>query len=116
LSGWLFRSYEGVYHDKEVVIALPFPGSPAAVAALEVLTVMDGEAFVAVGLVGAISPALKNGDGLIPTWRIREEGANFHYMPANTYVPKPDGKLIETPYTYAIRLKGRRIKVVKGSV
>ncbi len=117
LSGWLFKSYEGVYRGKEVVIALPFPGSPAAVAALEVLTAMGGGVFVVVGLVGAISTALKIGDVLIPTWGIREEGASFHYMPANTYVPKPDRELVETLYEYAIELKGRRrIKVVKGGV
>ncbi|GBF09065.1 hypothetical protein apy_07900 [Aeropyrum pernix] len=117
LSGWLFKSYEGVYHGKEVVITLPFPGSPAAVAALEVLTAMGGEVFVVVGYVGAISPALKIGDVLIPTWGVREEGTSFHYIPTNSYVPKPDNKLVETLYTHAIELKGRRrIKVVKGGI
>ncbi len=57
-----------MYHGKEVVITLPFPGSPATVAALEVLTAIGGEVFVVVGYVGAISPALKIGDVLIPVW------------------------------------------------
>jgi len=117
LSGWLFKSYEGVYRSKKVVIALPFPGSPAATAALEVLTAMGGGVFVVVGLVGAISPALRIGDVLIPTWGIREEGTSFHYIHVNSYAPKPDSDLAEALYEYAIKLKGRRrIKVVKGGV
>ena len=68
LSGWLFKSYMGIYRGKEVVTVLPFPGSPSAVVALEVLKAMGGEVFVVVGYVGAISPALKIGDVVIPTW------------------------------------------------
>ena len=117
LSGWLFKSFMGTYRGEEVVVGLPFPCSPAAVAALEVLTAMGGRVFVVVGRVGAINPALRIGDVLIPTWGLREEGASFHYIPDKDYVPRPDVELAEILYKYAVELKGkRRIKVVKGGI
>ena len=115
LSGWLFKSYMGVYRGSEVVVTLPFPGSPASVAALEVLVAMGGRVFVVVGRIGAIHPELDIGDVLIPTWGLREEGASFHYIPDPGYTPTPDTELAETLYKQAIA-KRRRINIVKGGV
>lgn len=117
LSGWLFKSFAGVYRGSKIVVALPFPGSPAAVAALEVLTTMGGRVFVVVGRVGAIHPELNIGDVLIPTWGLREEGASFHYIPDQGYMPTPDMGLAEALYRQATALaKKRRINIVKGGV
>jgi len=117
LSGWLYRSYEGTYQGRNVIIALPFPGSPAAVAALEVLIAMGGKVFIGVGSVGSITPNLRVGDILIPSWGLREEGTSFHYIQSINYVPKPDSILHEALYANSVKLmKGRRIRVVKGGV
>ena len=117
LSGWLYRSCEGTYRGRKVIIALPFPGSPAAVAALEVLIAMGGNVFIGVGRVGSITPGLRIGDILIPAWGLREEGTSFHYVPSINYVPIPDSELLESLYVNAVKLKkGRRIRVVKGGV
>ena len=117
LSRSLLKSYAGAYRGKEVVAALLFPGSPLAVAALEVLAAMGGRVFVAIGYVGAINPILSIGDVLIPTWGLREEGTSFHYVPDASYVPRPDSGLVEALYKHAVKLKRkRRIKVVKGGI
>ncbi len=117
LSGWLFKSFVGIYRGSKIVVALPFPGSPAAVAALEVLTAMGGRVFIVVGRVGAIHPELDIGDVVIPTWGLREEGASFHYIPDRGYIPTPDMELAETLYRQATALaKKRRISIVKGGV
>jgi len=117
LSGWLYRSYEGTYRGRKVIIALPFPGSPAAGAALEVLIAMGGKVFIGVGRVGSIIPKLRIGDILIPAWGLCEEGTSFHYVTSINYVPKPDPELLESLYANAVKLKrGRRIRVVKGGV
>ena len=117
LSSWLYRSYEGTYRGRRVIITLPFPGSPAAVAALEVLIAKGGKVFIGVGRVGSITSKLRIGDILIPSWGLREEGTSFHYVSPINCTPKPDSKLLETLYAKAIKLKrGRRIRVVKGGV
>jgi len=117
LSGWLFKSFTGFYRGSEVVVALPFPGSPAAVAALEVLVAMGGEVFVVIGKVGAIHPELNIGDILIPTWGVREEGTSFHYIPDPNYIPIPDMELAEALYKQTITLtERRRVNIVKGGV
>ncbi len=115
LSGLLFRSCVGAYRGVEVVVALPFPGAPFAVAALEVLTAMGAERFVVLGRVGAIHLELDIGDVLVPTWGLREEGTSFHYVPDPSYVPRPDEELAEALYRNAVALVKRR-RVVKGGV
>ncbi len=117
LSGWLFKSFMGTYCGEEIVVCLPFPCSPAAIVALEVLTAMGGKVFVVIRRVRAINPALGIGDVLIPIWGLREEGASFHYIPDIDYIPRPDVELAEILYKHAVELKRRRrIKVVKGGV
>ncbi|ABM80470.1 phosphorylase family protein [Hyperthermus butylicus DSM 5456] len=106
LSGWLFKSFMGVYRGKEVLVALPYPGSPDAVAVLEVLAAMGGSVFVVVGRVGAIHPTLSVGDVFVPTWGLREEGVSFHYVPDTDFIPKPDAELADALYRRAIGLKG----------
>ncbi len=116
LSGWLFKSFMGVYHGSEIVVVLPFPGSPAAVVALEVLAAMGGRAFVVVGRVEAIHPELNIGDVLIPTWGLREGGTIFHYIPDSDYTPTLDMELAEALYRQSMTLARRRINIVKGEV
>ena len=116
LSGWLFKSFIGVYRGSEIIAALPFPGAPAAVAALEVLAALGGRVFVVLGRVGAIHPKLNIGDIFIPTWGLREEGTSFHYIPNPDYIPTPDMELAEALYSQATALAGKKISVVKGGI
>ncbi len=107
----------GVYRGNEALVALPFPGSPAAVAALEALAAMGGRVFIVVGRIGAIHPRLNIGDVLIPIWGLREEGASFHYISDPDYIPAPDTELAEALYKRAVVLKGRRrISIIKGGI
>ncbi len=114
-SGLIARSVKGRYSEKELLLALPYFGAPAAVAALEAL-IAGGEVFIVVGEAGAVSPALRIGDVLVPTWGLREEGISYHYAPSD-YVPRPDPQLANVLFTEVNKLKGRRrIKVLKGGI
>jgi len=110
------RFAKGRYGGVEVFLTRPFFGAPAAVTTLEMLVAGGGRVFVAVGEVGAVNPALRIGDILIPTWGLREEGVSYHYMPPK-YVPKPDSELARKLFREVRRVKGRRkIRVFRGGV
>jgi len=107
---------KGRYGGVEVFIARPYFGAPAAATTLEMLVAGGGRVFIVVGAVGALSPVLRIGDVLVPTWGLREEGVSFHYMPSN-YVPKPDRELASKLFHEVKRIKGkRRIRVFRGGV
>jgi len=115
-SGALFKSVEGYYNDSKVFITLPFWGAPAATAGLETLIAGGGKVFIMVGEAGALSPKLRIGDILIPTWGLREEGTSYHYMPSNI-IPKPDVKLAKALYNEVKEVKGRKkIRVLRGGI
>ena len=115
-SGLIFRTAKGRYGGKEVFLALPYWGAPAAVAALETLIAGGGKTFIMVSRAGAISPALRVGDVLVPTWGLREEGTSYHYMPPE-YVPRPDARLSRALFREVKRVKGRRkIRVLQGGI
>ncbi len=115
-SGLLFKSIEGYYNDRRIFLTLPFWGAPAAVAGLEVLIAGGGKEFIMAGEAGAISPRLRIGDVLVPTWGLREEGTSYHYVPPNI-VPKPDTRLAKTLYDEIKKIKGRKkIRVLRGGI
>ena len=115
-SGLVFRSIVGYYNNRKVFIALPFWGAPAATAGLEVLIAGGGKLFIMAGEAGALSPKLRIGDVLVPTWGLREEGTSYHYMPPNV-VPKPDTKIAGALYEEVRKIKGRRkIRVLRGGI
>jgi len=115
-SGVVFKSAVGRYSGVEVFITLPFWGAPAAAAGLEALIATGGRLFIAVGRAGSLSPKLRVGDILIPTWGIREEGTSYHYLPPDV-VPKPDAELARALYAEARVVKGRkRIRVLRGGI
>jgi len=107
---------KGHYGGVEVFIARPYFGAPATATTLEMLVAGGGRVFIVVGAVGALSPVLRIGDVLVPTWGLREEGVSFHYMHSN-YVPKPDRELASKLFHEVKRVKGRRrIRVFRGGV
>jgi len=107
---------KGRYGGVEVFIARPYFGAPAAATTLEMLVAGGGRVFIVVGAVGALSPVLRIGDVLVPTWGLREEGVSFHYMPPN-YVPKPDRGLAGKLFREVRGVKDkRRIRVLRGGI
>ncbi len=63
----------GVFHS--------YFGSPAAVALVEVLIAGRIRELVILGEAGAISPDIRLGGVLVPTFAVREEGTSYHYLP-----------------------------------
>ena len=57
-------------------------GSPTAALIIEVLSVVEPEATLLLGMCGGLHRSLKVGDFIIPTAAIRGEGVSSHFMPA----------------------------------
>jgi len=81
-----------VGNNEFTLVRLP-AGASIATFYLELLIASGGKEFFVIGLAGSLSPELRIGDILIPTWGIREEGTSYHYMPKD-FVPKPSKKLV----------------------
>jgi len=60
-------------------IAGPSVGAPMAVMTLEKLIVLGAKKIIVSGWCGSLTPTLKTGNVLIPTWSISEEGTSQHY-------------------------------------
>lgn len=60
-------------------VAGPSIGAPMAVITLEKLIVLGAQEIVLIGWCGALSPALRVGDILLPTSAISAEGTSAHY-------------------------------------
>lgn len=67
----------------------PALGAPMAVMALEKLIALGGRRFVVFGSCGALSPALRIGDPLMPTWAVSQEGTSQHYPLAEPPLVSP---------------------------
>ncbi len=73
--------------QKEVaIVRSPGPGAPAAVAILEELVALGATRFISIGSAGAIQPALRSGDLVVPDRALRDEGTSRHYLPAERWV------------------------------
>ena len=58
-------------------------GAPMAVMLLEQLIALGARRFIYLGFCGALHPAYRIGDCFAPTTGVREEGASYHYLPAD---------------------------------
>lgn len=56
-------------------------GSPTAALIIEVLSVINPQAVLFLGICGGLHPSLKVGDFIMPTAAIRDEGVSRHFMP-----------------------------------
>ncbi len=60
-------------------------GAPPTVSAMEQMTALGTDRFVAVGLAGALQKQQQIGDIVICDRAIRDEGTSYHYVPAEKY-------------------------------
>lgn len=76
----------------EVAIYRAYPGAPASGMLMEELIASGAKRILVLGLAGSISPKVRMGDLVLPTWAIREEGLSYHYLRPEV-VPKPSSRL-----------------------
>ena len=69
----------GPERDCGFFIAGPTIGAPMAVMTLEKLIALGAKRIIVCGWCGSLSPQLKTGDILLPTWGLSEEGTSGHY-------------------------------------
>jgi uridine phosphorylase len=62
-----------------VFVAGPAVGAPMAVMTLEKLIALGAGKVIVYGWCGSLSPELRTGDILLPTWGFSEEGTSGHY-------------------------------------
>ena len=60
-------------------MAGPAVGAPMAVLTLEKLIALGAERIIVYGWCGSINKKLANGDILLPTWTVSDEGTSDHY-------------------------------------
>jgi uridine phosphorylase len=79
----------------DVAVFRAYPGAPASGMLMEEAVAAGAERVLMLGLAGSISPDVKMGDLVLPTWAIREEGLSYHYLrPGIT--PRPSRDLLES--------------------
>jgi uridine phosphorylase len=85
-------SHEGRIIDN-VAIFRAYPGAPASGMMMEEAIAAGAKSILMLGLAGSISPEVKMGDLVLPTWAIREEGLSYHYLRPDI-TPKPSKRLL----------------------
>ena len=58
-------------------------GAPAAAMMLEEAIASGVRRILMLGLAGSVSPSVRIGDMVVPTWGLREEGTSHHYFSAS---------------------------------
>jgi uridine phosphorylase len=76
-----YWSFKGTYKGEPVAVCSTGIGCPSAAIALEELIKVGCTTFVRVGTAGAISPLLSNGDIVIFTASVRDDGTSKQYVP-----------------------------------
>ncbi len=108
--------WSGTYRGRRIGVAHVYFGAPATAMALETLAASGVEDFVVLGFCGSLSPRLRLGDVLIPTWAVRGEGTSHYYAPPRERA-EPDPGLTRGLYEALRRVKGRRkFRVLRGGV
>lgn len=79
----------------DVAIFRSYPGAPASGMLMEEAIAAGAERVLMLGLAGSISPNVRMGDLVLPTWAIREEGLSYHYLPP-ARVPRPSRGLLRS--------------------
>ncbi|MDP2647551.1 MAG: nucleoside phosphorylase [Desulfobacterales bacterium] len=75
-------------------IAGPLVGAPYAVMILENLIAMGARKIIFFGWCGAVSPAVRIGDIIVPTAAVVDEGTSRHYQPEQTQETFPSENLL----------------------
>jgi len=102
----------GQYNDVSLGLGLFWIGASAAAMTLEEAIACGANKVFEIGRSGSLQPFLQQGDIIVVTEAIRDEGTSYHYLRRDVRVEssqKLEGKLIET-------LKGAKVKFFVGSV
>lgn len=102
----------GVLRDHPVGVAKIPVGAARAVAVLEELIALGARTILIAGATGSLQSSIAVGDYVIPTKALREEGASFHYAPADE-IARANGIATQTLLSSA-RNSSRAVH--KGSV
>lgn len=78
--------YQIIYHGQTLAVAQAPLGAPAATMYLDMLIDFGVQTVIAVGSCGALA-AMPEGQLLVPSVALRDEGTSFHYLPAANWVP-----------------------------
>ncbi|MDL2205699.1 nucleoside phosphorylase [Eubacteriales bacterium OttesenSCG-928-N13] len=117
VAGWFktitkeYPVYVTQYQGEEVVLCQAPLGSPAAVQILDELIHCGARKIIAVGSCGALVD-LPEGEFLIPSEALRDEGASYHYLPPARWVSLDEGAMRAIEQTLSKRgLRSERVKV-----
>ena len=81
-----------VVEHRGVSVALMNPGvgAPASVSSLEIVIALGATRVIGCGGAGIVRPGFDVGHVIVPTGAVRDEGASYHYAPADAEVaPHP---------------------------
>jgi len=72
-----------VVHGKDIKVSMvDFKiGAPTAALIIELLSVLDPQAVLFLGMCGGLHPSLEVGDFILPMAAIRDEGVSHHFIP-----------------------------------
>lgn len=76
-----FVTYTGLLDETKISVTSTGIGGPSAAIAVEELCAIGAEFFIRVGTCGGIAIDVINGDIIIPTGAIRQEGTTLQYVP-----------------------------------
>jgi len=93
---FISRMYPQTDRQPGVSLTGPMIGAPYAVMILETLIAWGARRFIFFGWCGAISPAVKIGDILIPSAAVIDEGTSRHYPDGAAPLSRPSAAITNT--------------------
>lgn len=76
-----YKTYTGYINGIKVSVCSTGIGSPSAAIAIEELSRVGADTFIRIGTAGAMQEFIKEGDLVIGTASVRDEGTSRQYMP-----------------------------------
>lgn len=76
-----YTSYLGILNDEKVLVISTGMGGPSTAICVEELAAIGVKYLIRVGTSGGMQPDVLNGDIVIPTGSIRQEGTSKEYLP-----------------------------------
>jgi len=89
------RVYIGYESSRGFSLTGPVVGAPYGVMLMETLIVWGAQKIIFFGWCGAISPAVKTGDIIVPSGAVIDEGTSRHYNADEKETAKPSSALSE---------------------
>lgn len=89
-----FTTYRGLYKNVDIAITSTGIGCPSAAIAAEELANIGAKIFIRIGTCGGINPKMKNGDLVIPSLVLAEDGTTKEYLGKKSRL-KPDQEVFK---------------------